>query len=247
MKNLPLMFAILFFVAASAVVGTSLLSPKSLPEALIITPRERDLGTLRPKVVSCAYDIVNGFPYEVEILAVQKSCGCTTAVVDKTALAPRDSAHLTASIDLKGRAGNFASHMTVVYRRAHAPNARIQTTACAAYVNVDPIVHLTSRDLVFEEGLEASKEVGITFTDDRYKLANVTSNHKAFDAALSSDSARLIVRYHPERWSDHNGIPNVTIWTTCPFENRIEIPLIVKQNNSRPETSVSAPAGAGTE
>ncbi len=244
MKSIPLLLAIILFVTIPVVWVISALMPPPLPEALVITPEQHELGSLKPVITKCQFAIKNGYPCDIDILAVQKSCGCTTTTLSKSHLHHGESAALEATVSLRGRRGNFLSHMSILYRRVDPKQPELLTTVCTVHAVVDPAIRVSVDALSFHQIARASKTIDIDVTDGVSRVTAVSSTHKAFSAKLSDDAKHIIVDFFPGAWGSHDGVPFISITTTCPEEDRILVPIYVG-DSSTDELTKSLSAGNG--
>lgn len=64
-----------------------------------VTPPSYDFGDIPQEVVSHVFKVENTGESTLEILRVSTSCGCTTASVESTTLAPNQFTNLTVTFD----------------------------------------------------------------------------------------------------------------------------------------------------
>jgi hypothetical protein len=183
--------------------------------------------------VQCEYVLANGLPYDVEVIGIVKACGCTSATIAKQRVGRGERTILKSQFDLRGRAGEFATHLTVVYRPAGKPEAKAESVICAAYANVDPIVRISPSELTFAAGQRATQDVSIEITDGRSGITGIAAGHKAFASSLDPDGRRVRVTFEPELWAEGNGTPSLVINTNCPHEEHIRVPLVVSNQGPR--------------
>ncbi len=198
----------------------------SNPATLVIEPRERFMGALPPAEIVCDFDVANYLPYDVEIVGISRSCGCTRASLGKSKLRHNEHATLHCQINLLGRAGDFVTAVSVAYRPSGAAAGTIKEFSCAIHANVIPKVIVSPSEVQFDAFTLGSAQLQLDLPSAA-SVTRVSVNHKALQADLSADGRHVGIRFNPAFWSEYNGIPEVSIFTTVPHEDHIRIPVIV--------------------
>lgn len=198
-----------------------------LPDAVFSPQPEHHFGTVRPQQLSWDFQILNGHSYDVDLVSVKTACGCTKAKLDASKLKPGRSATIHCTYDLRGRDGDFATEVVVFCRRTGDNGTATDSIPCAAYANVDPIVHVSPSRLVFPAGAACTKRIDIDFTGYSVDVKQVLSSQGAFKPELSSDKHHISVRFNPSLWQETSGSPSLLLETNCPYEERIKIPIVV--------------------
>ena len=93
------------------------------PGQIGLSATEYDFGTIpNTNPVSQVFEIRNTGRGKLEISGVSTSCGCTTAAIDKSQLAPDESAQLTVTYDPQAHSGATGQFMRIVYVRSDDPD-----------------------------------------------------------------------------------------------------------------------------
>lgn len=231
MRNALLILSLFFFAAAATLLATGQLRHTS-PETLAVDAREYHFGVMRPVVARHNYILTNNFPYQIQMLSVTRTCGCTQALLNKVILRPHESAILSCMFNLAGKAGDFATSLTVLYRRVGGRETETRGVVCAAYATVDPIVRLSAAELRFDPDRASAKTISLNITDGHSRVTAISVEHKAFRAELAPDRVHITVAFDPTRWAPASGVPRLIINTDCVNETNIRVPLVVQRATS---------------
>jgi len=116
------MNGILFIVAGALLCFKPALSR----QIEFLTPKMMDLGRVREgTVVKDSIRFINKDSSPIRIHRVQTSCGCTAAQIEKTELAPGDTATILFSLSTSGFQGVIRKSVTVYFEGANIKTERI--------------------------------------------------------------------------------------------------------------------------
>jgi hypothetical protein len=98
-------------------------APSSAPGMIALNVTEYDLGAVvNTRPVSQVFAVRNVGAGVLEITGVSTSCGCTTADVASSRLAPGESTPLTVTYDPQVHQGETGEFVRVVYVRSNDPD-----------------------------------------------------------------------------------------------------------------------------
>ena len=125
--------------------------------------RNKDLGSAsRGSVIEYGIKLTNKYSQDMHVAGVRTSCGCSTASVGKSTLAPGESTYLNINIDTNKYAG---SRTFTIYTTFDRPNYEEQSVTVTAYSRDDLI--LSSPTLSYgtvKAGSEPTAQTTITYS-----------------------------------------------------------------------------------
>jgi len=115
MKNLVLLFALVFGISASTIAQSETVTLSSEAQAkMSMEKKSHDFGTIEEGVqATVTFTFKNTGNAPLILNSVRASCGCTTPKWTKEPIAPGSEGVVTAIYNSKGRPGNFTKTITV--------------------------------------------------------------------------------------------------------------------------------------
>jgi len=115
MKNLVLLFALVFGISASTIAQSETVTLSSEAQAkMSMEKKSHDFGTIEEGVqATVTFTFKNTGNAPLILNSVRASCGCTTPKWTKEPIAPGSEGVVTAIYNAKGRPGNFTKTITV--------------------------------------------------------------------------------------------------------------------------------------
>lgn len=115
MKNLVLLFALVFGISASTLAQSETVTLSSEAQAkMSMEKKSHDFGTIEEGVqATVTFTFKNTGNAPLILNSVRASCGCTTPKWTKEPIAPGSEGVVTAIYNSKGRPGNFTKTITV--------------------------------------------------------------------------------------------------------------------------------------
>lgn len=150
------------------------------------------------------FTITNPYDQPVHIAQIKKSCGCTSALVDKATLAGGEQARLDVQLDTHRFTGRKDSAVTVVFDRPNYGQVRLRFTS---YIRGDVVVEPGSVNFgTVDEGDEAHREATISYAGRAdWRIEELQSRNPYLDVELEELSRqgsridyRLKVRVKPD-------------------------------------------------
>ena len=225
LKFLPIL-SILLVSAGLSLALSAAFTKRPHPPMLAVEPAEFKLGLVKPGLTSCEYRVTNYYPDKVDLVAVMRSCGCTTATLDRFQLSPGESAKLHCDFDLSGHYGNFVTNLAVAYRKAGTKGFS-DTTTCVASAKIDPVVRLSSEHLEFD-GVARTQSIEFGEREPGIHVTGAYADDAAFEVSTDTISHQIEVTFSPQKWRHVHNNASLRIKTNSETQPQLLIPLIVR-------------------
>jgi hypothetical protein len=214
-------------VGSAVLAGAAYLSEPALTTGVTLEPSTYQFGKVHPGSVECDYTLTNRFPYQIEILGAVKTCGCTVASVPTGPLKPGKAVKMHSVFDLRGRSGEFATSISVLFRRAGTGNEGASAVTCVASALVEPTIRADPGHLEFRRGIAAEAMVRLSGLTGDARAVSCSVNHGAFKASQVGNSGEFTVSFDPSLWKQDVGFATLVITTTSKEEPEVTVPISV--------------------
>jgi hypothetical protein len=216
----------ILIIAAVALACTAYLTKEPLYR-VTIAPPVHDFGKVRPEVVKCTFSLTNTFPYDIQLLSVVKSCGCTTADIQAAILKPQEAATLNCAFDLKGRSGEFSTKVSVLFRRKSQLKEPVQSVDCTATALVDPWTWTEPGDLQFKAGTSSTATLKMKSINPKVRFVSASVDHQAFSLLSDQTNGQVTVSFDARQWRDREGFAHIDMVIEGEDPSRLSIPISV--------------------
>jgi hypothetical protein len=194
-------------------------------KGLIADSEEHWFGTVTPTVLKHDFKLTNRTDQVVVLDHLVKSCGCTSASAGAKRLEPNASTVISCEMDTKGRRGQVASRVSVVYQ---AQGQAQQSLDLWLRAEVVPMVQLAPSKLEFSLGRSETKQINVSSSEPGVSVISVRCDHKAFAAKVLPGSPDIIeISFDASQWLDLEGATELVVETTHETERQIIVALRV--------------------
>jgi Protein of unknown function (DUF1573) len=186
-----------------------------------------DLGDVyQRQEKTAAFEFVNHFPHDVEIVEMIKGCSCSEAAFSEKRIKPRQTAVLKVTWKTGQMRGRQGVSIDFVYK---VENNETFHKIVRVEANVVPDINYEPKTIAFAGTIPETQR--IRFSSGRMKrflLANARANHPAFKAEVRDGNA-VEVSFDGKTPVYANGLePVLILETDSPNEPHIQIPLKIR-------------------
>jgi hypothetical protein len=230
---------ILFFVLSGtvlAVAGWMLLSgsqsPKPLKSILVFMPETVHFGTVSQGIEHGKAIVANVSTKPVEIKSVVKGCDCSEVLIKRGTLLPGEQREMSFQWDTRGRRGDNAISIAVIYTvEGDAPAERFDTLIVEA--DIIPDFDIIPTKLEFMSDLQDAHMITLANTEgNSATISDVLIQHPAFFVVVSPDMQSATISFDPERWTDETRYVLAQIVTTSENEPIFRLPISIRVQTS---------------
>lgn len=190
-------------------------SKSELRIELAAEPAMLQVGEIYPGVTELHLALVSRYDNPLEIIRVERSCGCTIVEVPATRLSPGDRVPVRCQFDTRGSLGSVSQYFRVVYRivgevgTEHSLTVPIEATVRPVCVLDPPNLEIrdAQRQHVWLKSLlDEPVEIVQVASEDLSVMVEIDQSRTGFSIALASEqfrqeqrTARVMVYTNSER------------------------------------------------
>lgn len=145
---------------------------------------QHDFGTIAAGAkAEFAFKFTNKYLYDVHVVRVRSSCGCSDVRVTKDSLATYESSEVVASINSERLRGDQSSTLTVIFDKPRYAEVQLKVTV---YIRGDVLLEPSGFDFgEVEQGAEASRKLTVThYGNADWKIVDVLGSADRLECEL---------------------------------------------------------------
>ena len=234
-KIVPILFFILSGCAVAIAAWVLLCdTPPTKPPSPILTftPETVHFGTVSWGIEHGKAVVTNVSEKPVDIKAVTKGCDCSEVLIEQGRLMPGQQREMAFQWDTRGRRGDNAISISVLYIVEGEPKERFIPLIIKA--DIIPDFEISPAKLEFVSDKQAAQQITLTYKDGAYvTISDVVIHHPAFTAEVSDDirSPNATVSFDPEKWIDGTRYLQARVVTTSENQPIFPLPINIRVVN----------------